>query len=141
MNLKEEITAFQFSEVIEQIKKQNGIVLLVHPYYSHKLSEINFSSIDLIEGYNGRVSREKNELAVKLAIENNIPVVAGSDSHIYGEIGNCRTYYNDLSDLIHPVKTEFTRNKFYSDVISQGIKVVKTRKVKELYKWIKYYQN
>ncbi len=138
LNLKEEITAYYFSEVIEQIKKQDGLVLLVHPYYHHKLNEIDYSTIDLIEGYNARVPKDKNELAIALAKEHKIPFVAGSDAHLYNEIANCRTYFDDMNNLLLPLNSEFKRNKFYSDVISQGIKVFKSKSSKNFYKWVKW---
>lgn len=138
LNLKEEVTAYYFSEVIQQIKNQGGLVLLVHPFYSHRLNEINYSSIDLIEGYNARVPIGKNEQAIALAKEHKIPFVAGSDAHLYNEIANCRTFFNDMNTLLQPLKSEFKRNTFYSEVISQGIKVLKTRSGKNFYKWVKW---
>ena len=138
LNLKEEITDRNFSDVVQKIRNQGGLVLLVHPYHGHKLSEINFSSIDLIEGYNSRVSAMLNQKAVELANSHNIPVIAGSDAHLYGEIGNARTWYNNLDDLSKPVKTEWKRNSMFSEVSSQAIKVYKTRSAKNFYRWMKW---
>jgi len=135
LNIKEEIYERSFPEVVTQIKKQGGLVLLVHPYHGHKLSEINFSSIDLIEGFNARESNEANRKAMDLAAQKNIPVIGGSDAHIYSEIANARTWFNSLDDLSKPVKMEGKQNSMFAAVISQGIKVVKTKSVKNFYRW------
>lgn len=138
LNIKEEISERNYSDVVEQIKKQGGLVLLVHPFHGHTLSEINFSSVDLIEGYNSRVSSGKNKMAVQLAAKHNIPVIAGSDAHIYNEIANARTWYESLDDLSRPLKTEWKRNVFYAEVVSQAIKAGKTKNAKNFYKWMKW---
>jgi predicted metal-dependent phosphoesterase TrpH len=138
LNLKEEITATNFSEVVQQIKNQNGLVLLVHPYHGHKLDEINYSAIDLIEGFNSRVSYELNQKAVALALKHKIPVIAGSDAHVYGEIANAKTYYNNLDDLRNPLRIEWRRNSMYDEVMSQAIKARKTKSAKNFYKWLKW---
>lgn len=138
LNLKEEITAVNFSEVVQQIKNQGGLVLLVHPYHGHKLCEINFDSIDLIEGYNARETYECNRKSIELAKKYQKPIIAGSDAHVYSEIANARTWYESLEDLTKPLQTECKRNAIYAEVISQGIKVIKTRSVKNFYKWVKW---
>jgi predicted metal-dependent phosphoesterase TrpH len=138
INLKEEITARNFSEVVQQIKNQGGLVLLVHPYHGHKLGEIDFSAIDLIEGYNSRVSFELNLKGVALAKKHNIPVIAGSDAHLYSEIANSRTWYEDLSDLRRPLRVEWKRNDFYAEVFSQAIKAGKTKSIRNFYQWARW---
>ena len=138
LNLTDQITAYNYSDVIEQIRNQGGQTLLVHPYYNHKLSEINFNGIDLIEGYNSRVPLEKNLMAVELGKLYNKPIVGGSDAHLYNEIANCKTLYENFNDLMKPIKVVYNRNTFYSEIISQGIKVVKTKSARNFYKWIKW---
>lgn len=124
--LKEEINARQFSDVVMEIKKQGGLVILNHPYVGHNLSEINFNGIDLVEGFNSRVDYKKNMLAVELAKQHNKPVIAGSDAHIYSEIGRCRTNYS-VSDFLLPDSCEYHRNPFYALTASQLIKSKKKK--------------
>jgi hypothetical protein len=128
--LKQEIKARNYPEVVQEIKNQNGLVVLNHPFIHHKLDEINFDGIDLIEGYNGRVNNYNNELAVRLAKEQKKPVIAGSDAHLYSEIGNCRTFYNDANSWRQPISTEYKKNSFYCEVYSQFIKAAKTKDAK-----------
>jgi hypothetical protein len=125
--LKEEITATNYSDVIAEIKRQGGITILNHPYVAHNLSDVNFDGIDLIEGYNGRLSPEKNELAVALAKQHNKPVIAGSDAHTYPEVANCNTHYVDFSNLVLPQKTEYKQCAAYAVIKSQLIKSYKRK--------------
>lgn len=138
INLKEEIHERNFTDVVAQIKKQGGLVLLVHPYHHHKLSEINFEAIDLIEGFNARDFPGNNALALQLARKHNKPVVAGSDAHLYGEIGNGRTGYDTLDDLTRPIEIATQRNEPYHEVSSQFIKAYKKRDPRLFYNWAKW---
>lgn len=138
LNIKEEIHERNFSDVVAATKKQGGLILLVHPFHHHKLDEINFEAVDLIEGFNGREYPENNSKAIALAEKHRKPVIAGSDSHLYGEIGNARTYYNDFSDLTRPLRFEGVRNNATDAVFSQLIKAWKTRSVKRFYQWGKW---
>ncbi|MEO8664944.1 MAG: PHP domain-containing protein [Ignavibacteria bacterium] len=125
--LKEEIRSRKFSEVIEEIKRQGGYTIINHPYVKHKLDEINFDGIDMVEGFNSRVDWEKNILAIELAIKYNKPVIAGSDAHLYSEIANCKTLYDQDSDILNPSGLEYTRNNFTANIFSQFIKSYKRK--------------
>ena len=138
INLKQEISATNFGEVVQQIKAQGGLVLLVHPYHHHKLDEINFDAIDLVEGYNGREFPANNLKAVELAKKYNKPIIAGSDAHVYSEVANCRTFYNDLNDLTQPVSFEGKRNSVFAEPTSQFIKAYKKQSPELMYKWAKW---
>lgn len=135
--LKEEIHSRNFSEVVQEIKNQKGIVVLNHPYYGHKLSEINYGGIDLIEGFNSRLSLSDNLKAVELAKREMKPIVAGSDAHLYAEIARCKTYYHG-NDLMSPVGFEFNRSPYLAQLLSQYIKVLKTRKFSVLTQTLLY---
>ena len=138
INLKQEITVTNFTEVVQQIKNQGGLVLLVHPYHHHKLDEINFDAIDLVEGYNGREFPANNDKAVELAKKYNKPIIAGSDAHVYSEIANCRTFYNNLTDLTKPVNFEGKRNSVFAEPTSQFIKAYKRKDAALMFKWAKW---
>ncbi len=138
IGLKEEIHERNFSDVVTQIKKQGGLVLLVHPYHHHKLSEINFDAIDLIEGFNARDFPDNNARAVELAKKHNKPIIAGSDAHLYGEIGNGRTAYDSLDDLTRPIEIATQRNLPHHEISSQFIKAYKRFDEKLFYNWAKW---
>ena len=123
--LKEEIRSRKYTEVIAEIKKQGGITILNHPFVGHKLGEMNFDGIDLIEGYNGRLTEAQNEKSIELARKLGKPVIAGSDSHTYGEIGNCRTFYNDPADWLSPLRSEHKPCSPWAPIQSQFVKSVK----------------
>jgi predicted metal-dependent phosphoesterase TrpH len=94
--LTREITSRRFPDVAREIKAQGGKVILNHPYKGHDLSKVDFALVDFIEAYNARLDERENRRALELARQHGIPVVAGSDAHLYAEIGNGRTELSDL---------------------------------------------
>lgn len=127
--LSEEINSRNFTEVAREIKKQGGKVILNHPYKGHDLSKVDFSLVDFIEGFNGRTSEAGNQKAVELAQKYAIPIIAGSDAHLYAEIGNCKTYIANWETL-QIGKTEYRRSSFWHITLSQYIKAIKRRSFK-----------
>jgi hypothetical protein len=106
--LNEEIKSRSFPEVIDEIKDQDGIVILPHPFRRKVFpTEAMLKKVDVFEGLNGRTSAKLNQKAIDLANEFNKPTVAGSDSHFSYELGrffNC-TEFNcsdeeELRDVI-----------------------------------------
>lgn len=138
INLKEEIYERNFADVVQQIKNQGGTVLLVHPYHHHRLDEINFDAIDLIEGYNSREFPANNLRAVELAKKHNKPIIAGSDAHVYSEIGNGVTYFETIDDFSEPLKTLCIRNSPFAEPTSQFIKAYKKKDMALMFKWAKW---
>ena len=93
--LNEEITSKHFDEVVSEIKSQDGLVVLPHPYkkIKHIPNEL-ISKVDLIETLNGRLSPELNYKAQTLAKNNEMPIIGGSDAHISMSIGSVKTIFN-----------------------------------------------
>ncbi len=89
LNLKEEIHLTKAEEVIQAIKQQGGLVLLPHPYVSHKNIEFLAQQSDLIEIFNARSSSNANEAAVKLAKSINKPQYVASDAHFLADAALC----------------------------------------------------
>lgn len=91
--LSEEIKSKQFYEVIDEIKDQNGIVIVPHPFDEMRSSSFNIEKedikcIDNIEILNSRCLNEKyNHMANTFAKKNNLGVTGGSDAHFANEIG------------------------------------------------------
>jgi predicted metal-dependent phosphoesterase TrpH len=102
--IQEDISATNFVEAIEQVKEQDGLVVIPHPFKkSQKFGENEFAMADLIEALNGRATTKENELAMSLGKRVNRPLVAGSDAHFSFELGRILTILawkpNDLDEL------------------------------------------
>lgn len=124
--LKKEIISRNYLDVVAEIKAQGGISILNHPFVGHKLDNVDFSVFDLIEGYNGRLYPEMNEKALLLAKQHNKPIISGSDSHTYSEIGNCYTVIEN-DDFLNPISTQYKKCKSTAPIRSQLIKARKKR--------------
>lgn len=91
--LSSEIRSHIFQEVLEEIKEQDGIVVLPHPFDDVRRTGIypekeDIKLIDCVEAFNSRCLRQKyNDKAAQFAEENGLTVAAGSDAHFAGEIG------------------------------------------------------
>ena len=91
--LSEEIKSNDFYEVIDEIKAQNGIVVLPHPFdewrYASFPDEKDVKYINNIEIFNSRCIKDKyNENASKFAKKYKLGVTGGSDAHFANEIGH-----------------------------------------------------
>jgi predicted metal-dependent phosphoesterase TrpH len=90
--LQDEITSRKFKEVVNEIKDQDGLVILAHPFRKGITFPFYLlKKIDLIEAFNARSSKNLNKKAFELATMHQKPIVAGSDSHIGFEIGRGKT--------------------------------------------------
>lgn len=87
MFLKEEILCRKAGEVIREIRRQGGLVLLPHPYKGHTLDDDFVRQMDLIETFNARCSSEENARAEELARKFAKPSLGGCDAHFAAEIG------------------------------------------------------
>jgi hypothetical protein len=92
-------------EVIDEIKEQDGVAVLLHPARMHgtNLKEAA-NKIDVIEALNGRTRRWENLKAKDLALRFNKPVIAGSDAHLSFEIGCVRTVFEDASNTLEDIR-------------------------------------
>lgn len=85
--LNEEIEDRSFYNVIDEIKSQGGISILAHPYRHYKDPEEIIGKVDLVEGFNARSKSFHNVKSCKLANKFNKSLTAGSDAHVYFEVG------------------------------------------------------
>jgi len=91
--LCEEIKSNTFQDVVEEIKDQNGLVILPHPFDELRGNGLypkkeDAELVDLVEVFNSRCLLQRyNEKARKFAVENGLKFAAGSDAHFAGEIG------------------------------------------------------
>ncbi|MBN2101758.1 MAG: PHP domain-containing protein [Candidatus Aenigmarchaeota archaeon] len=105
-------------KTIEEAKKQNAFIVVPHPFEKIRQGLGNAilgikDDIDAVEAFNSRCFLGSfNKKALKFATENNIPVIAGSDSHFDYEIGSGYTYVdaepdeNSVLDAIKKGRTE-----------------------------------
>lgn len=135
------------SDTINQIKKQNGIVYIPHPYDEKRIKTVlnerfikeNKHNIDLIEIYNGRNILEKFSLEQeRIAKENEIQGVVGSDAHFFLELGRNYNLIEDFYDKkeflnnIKNIRYIKKENMKLSHQITRGVKIIKLLKKGEL---------
>ncbi|MFW9794283.1 MAG: PHP domain-containing protein [Candidatus Thorarchaeota archaeon] len=104
--VSEHIENRSFVEISEDIRDCNGLVVLPHPrdpLRKHTAirkglpDEIIRKNVDLIEGINSRcIIPYFDKQAQKLAKRLNKPMTAGSDGHISWEIGNAKTWLQNI---------------------------------------------
>ncbi len=85
--LNEEIEGRIFENVIDEIKSQGGISVLAHPYRHYNTPEEIITNVNLVEGFNARSKSVCNIKSLTLANKFNKALTAGSDAHLYFEIG------------------------------------------------------
>jgi len=133
--LEKEITSKRFLRVVEEVRKQNGVLVLVHPFWKHTLSDELLSNVDLIEVFNSRISPDRNLKGEELAQKTGLPKVAGSDAHLPWEIGRGVTCFEgsappvDLKQMILKGKRSLIKiqGHILNTVISQGIKILRKK--------------
>ncbi|MFZ3170023.1 MAG: PHP domain-containing protein [Candidatus Methanoperedens sp.] len=93
--LNEEIKSRRFDCVIDEIREQDGFIILPHPYKTHdNIPDYILKRIDAIEIYNGRISNELNNKAKELAFEKKFLFTGGSDAHLLRDVGRVETIFN-----------------------------------------------
>ncbi|MGD2200578.1 MAG: PHP domain-containing protein [Candidatus Bathyarchaeota archaeon] len=110
--MNEGLETTNFEEVIDEIKDQDGVVVIPHPFDSLRRDTLKVDSIDervlrakvdAIEVFNSRcILNRFNEKAEILARDLMKHKVGGSDAHTLGEVGNAHTTFEcDSKDEIH----------------------------------------
>lgn len=113
--LNQEIKPGEFNEVVDEIKKQGGLVVIPHPFThgifrkgakEHLLSAKG--KIDAVEAFNGRcMFKSENQKALNFAEKHNLAKTAGSDAHFASEIGKCFTIFEgDLRKALNEKSTK-----------------------------------
>ncbi len=130
--LKEEINSYDFYDVVHDIKSQNGVIVLPHPFDTVRRTSVHPDSdlaeyVDSVEVFNSRCVRGiYNDRALEYAKCNQLNVIAGSDAHFENEIGNAGvetdskdikeavlrgnfTVFGERSNIINPVTTKLLK--------------------------------
>lgn len=106
------VKAQSIDEVIEEIKGQGGITVLLHPARTPRSGMKELANkIDLIEAMNGRTHKMENLMAKNLALRFNKPTIAGSDAHLSFEIGCVRTILENSSNTLEDVRKHIVKGK------------------------------
>jgi predicted metal-dependent phosphoesterase TrpH len=137
--LTEQIDKHQSLEAtIDEIRAQNGVVLMPHPFdfargSAYHPSEEQAKLFDCVEGFNARCYSQKYNIdAVKYANRHKLTSVAGSDAHVKREIGNAWniTECDNVREALLSNKVQFDGEKTFlaNHIFSKGIK--KWREVK-----------
>jgi len=91
--LNEEIRARGFEEVVDEMRSQDAVIALPHPYDPLRRNrirspELASKAVDAVEVYNARCLLESwNRKALSLARDEGLGYTAGSDAHHLEEIG------------------------------------------------------
>ena len=110
--LNEEIKTREFAEVIDEIKDQDGITVLPHPYRNRRCDPKDLlEMVDLVEGLNARTSKELNYRAQILARNFGLPMIAGSDAHTPFEIGRAQTIIQGREVIFDDIKEYLLKGK------------------------------
>jgi len=138
--LDEEIKSNISEKVIDDIKKQSGIVVLPHPFKGHKLDEELIRSMDLIEVYNARNSIQNNDASRNLSKKYHKQFIAGIDAHFLKELGLVEVNFEviDKSDSLKELILKADRkilckeNRIfeYFEIASQFVKSYKLKNIR-----------
>ena len=88
-------------DVIEEIKSQNGVAIIAHPYHwrkPFKYLEKFKKMANGIEAFNSRSqSKNGNQKSLEFGQKNNLIMIAGSDCHSSFEVGSAYTEIEAVS--------------------------------------------
>ena len=143
--IQDEVIDMRFTNFVNEVKRQDGLLMLPHPYQSHPITKLDHiaTKMDIIEIYNSRCSEEQDLKAKNLASKLGKPYFYGSDAHLKNEL--CNVIISIEAEAINEssLKEALLKNKISlvsKDKIylrgirfSQIIKSIKTRKLKILY--------
>lgn len=105
---KEIRPGLSLEEVIDEVKRQNGVTSAPHPFSLLDAMRENAKKCDMIEVFNSNnVDVISNAKATQFAEENNLIGVSGSDSHVLSTFGRCVNVIeaeNTLDDTLYSMK-------------------------------------
>jgi len=150
--LKKPIKQGKLEYVLDEIKSQEAIAVLPHPFKRSRIVHYPefLKDIDLIEVWNGRTSFEENYKALIFANLNKKYISCGSDAHFPFEVGrsilelpiddkeklNLIESVDDFLELIKNTQRYLIRGKskycFLLESLSQFVKFMKNRKKEAL---------
>jgi predicted metal-dependent phosphoesterase TrpH len=133
LNINSEIKNMEFDLFVNEVKEQNGLLLLPHPYKGHKHIDYISTRVDLIEVFNARTDDISNEKAYRLAETNNIRKYYSTDAHNYASLKNSIIEFKNKGSLVESltqseIKQVSSIKSYYIETIySQFIKAIKLK--------------
>jgi len=126
--IHKEIKTRDFFQVVKEIKAQNGLAIIPHPFrpipwlkFRYPFEKLK-GKIDAIETFNSRNTKTANMRAVDMAKRLGFAQTGSSDGHSLFDIGNGYTLFEgDLRNAIHSKKTRVggtTKRAFLSILIA-----------------------
>lgn len=121
--LNEEIKSRVFIDVVEEMRGQDALISLPHPFDAFRLNKIKDAQeavehIDSVEVFNSRcILDSSNNKALEFSQDNSLSVTAGSDAHVPDEIGSAGVILNgsDIRKELFSNKEYFgDKNSFYT---------------------------
>lgn len=95
-------------DIIDMVRSQGGVSSAPHPFSLLDALREDAAKCDLVESFNSNnVDILSNARAACFAMEQNIPQVAGSDSHVLSTLGRCVNVIeseNNLDDVLHSMR-------------------------------------
>jgi predicted metal-dependent phosphoesterase TrpH len=79
--IEADVRARKFTDFVTEVREQNGLLLLPHPYVGHPAPEKVAAACDLVEVFNCRTGESKNSRAHELARSLGKHGYAGADAH------------------------------------------------------------
>ncbi len=141
VNIQSEITNMKWEYFVKEVRKQNGLLILPHPYDGHLYVEELAREVDAIEVFNGRSSIMNNFKSYLLSIKYNKPKLWASDAHIYNSLNKVIIGFDKNSTLFEEavrnnqiIPFRIISNSFLDVILSQFKKGI----VQKNYKLIVY---
>ena len=120
--IKKPIKSNDFFHVVDEVKKQDGLIVIPHPFRTSLTPEHRFKlplnevkdKIDAIECFNARMLPGDNKKADKIADKLNIAKTGGSDAHFRFEVATAYTIFEDnLRKALKNKETKVTGTILY----------------------------
>ena len=121
--ISKKIESLDFFDVVEEVKKQDGLIVIPHPFRTstnpHHKFKIPFDKIknkvDAIECFNSRMLFESNNnKAEDIASRLKMAKTAGSDAHFSFEVARaCTIFDEDLRKALKERKTKCIGTRLY----------------------------
>lgn len=110
-----------FRQTAEAIRAQGGLVYAPHPFDHFRGTDETFldgvaDCVDAVEGFNARVHDDAaNRRARRWAESQGLPVGAGSDAHLLGEIGRGRVVLPPFEESSGALLASLRRGRIVGD--------------------------
>ena len=88
--IRSEIDFASLDDFINEVRNQDGLLLLPHPYEGHPIEHMEklVKNADLIETFNPRCTKYQDSMALEIASKHNKQTYYGSDAHLQSELCN-----------------------------------------------------